>query len=68
MGNNIQRLNKNNVVITPLTKNDESVYWRSKTPEERLQALELNRSLVYGYGNNPPRIQKILQVIEKKQS
>jgi len=47
MGNNIQRLNKNNVVITSLTENDESAYWHSKTPEERLQALETNRTYLF---------------------
>lgn len=68
MKNNMQRLNKNNVVTTSLTENDESAYWHSKTPEERLQALETNRSLVYGYGNNPPRLQRFLEVVEQKRS
>ena len=28
---------------------DEKEYWLSKTPEERLEAVELMRQIIYGY-------------------
>jgi hypothetical protein len=28
---------------------EEIEYWRSKTPEERMEALELMRQIIYGY-------------------
>lgn len=29
-------------------------YWWSRSPEERLEAIEINRQIVYGYGATPP--------------
>ena len=46
-------------------KSDEDDYWRSKTPAERWEALELNRSIAYGYGTAPPRLQRILEVVKR---
>jgi hypothetical protein len=43
---------------------DERSYWWSKTPTERLDALELMRQMVYGYGQNLPRIQRVLEVAQ----
>lgn len=62
------RLDKSRFVKTSLTENDEVAYWHSKTPEERLEGLELNRELVYGYGDNPPRLQRLLEVVEQEWS
>ena len=38
-------------------------YWWSRTPVERMQALELVRQVAHGYGpGKPPRFQRILEV------
>ena len=66
MKKTINRLDKKNIVKTSLTENDEIAYWHSKTPEERLEGLEINRKLVYGYGNNPPRLQRFLEVAKQE--
>lgn len=62
------RLNKKVLLKTSLDDNEEDLYWQSKTPIERLKGLELNRSLVYGYGDNPPRLQRFLEVVEQERS
>lgn len=62
------RLNKKVLLKTSLDDNEEDLYWQSKTPIERLKGLELNRSLVYGYGDNPPRLQRFLEVLEQERS
>ncbi|RME50872.1 MAG: hypothetical protein D6796_02100 [Caldilineae bacterium] len=41
---------------------DEKAYWLSKTPYERLQALELMRQVVYGYTPASARLQRVLAV------
>ncbi len=41
---------------------DEKAYWLSKTPQERLQALELMRQIVYGYDPSSTRLQKVLTI------
>ncbi len=42
---------------------DEKAYWASRTPEERLQALEMMRQIDYGYDPATARLQRILEVI-----
>jgi len=43
---------------------DEKAYWRTKTPEERLEALELMRRIIYGYNPATVRLQRILEIAE----
>lgn len=43
---------------------DEKAYWLSKTPEERLHALELIRQTLYGYTLATARLQRVLEVAE----
>ncbi len=42
----------------------DKAYWLSKTPLERLAALEYMRQMVYGYDPDTARIQRILTVVE----
>ncbi|MFN0122768.1 MAG: hypothetical protein ACKV2V_19895 [Blastocatellia bacterium] len=45
---------------------DEKEFWLSKTPQERLAALELMRQIIYGYEYTaPPGLQRILTVAER---
>lgn len=41
---------------------EERRYWRSKTPHERLQAVEAMRQIVYGYNHATTRLQRVLEV------
>jgi hypothetical protein len=43
---------------------DEKVYWLSKTPRERLQAVELMRQVVYGYQPASDRLQRFFEVAQ----
>jgi len=43
---------------------DEKAYWLSKTPLERLEALEFLRQTFYGYDPVTDRVQRILEVVE----
>ena len=47
-------------------ESDEKGYWRSKTPEERLRALEQMRQMIYGYDPATARLQRILEIAELK--
>jgi hypothetical protein len=47
-------------------ESDEKSYWLSKTPEERLAALELMRQIVYGYEYaTAPRLQRVFAIAER---
>lgn len=44
---------------------DERAYWWSRTPQERLQAMELMRQLNHGSGYSSQRLQRVLTVAER---
>ncbi|MBN2182032.1 MAG: hypothetical protein JW715_08960 [Sedimentisphaerales bacterium] len=46
-------------------KSDEKAYWLSKTPAERLQAVELMRQIIYGYDPSTTRLQRVLEVTQR---
>jgi hypothetical protein len=47
-------------------ESDEKAYWLSKTPAERLAALELMRQIVYGYEHaTAPRLQRVLEIAQR---
>ena len=46
-------------------ESDEKSYWLSKTPYERLQAVELMRQIIYGYNPSAMRLQRVLEVAQR---
>lgn len=40
-------------------------YWLSRTPQERMQALEELRKITYGYGNGKPypKFEKVIEIL-----
>lgn len=49
-------------------ESDEKAYWQTKTPHERLEAVELMRQIKYGYDPATTRIQRVLKVAQLKQN
>jgi len=45
-------------------ESDEKEFWRSKTPLERLEAVELYRRIAFGYDPFTARLQRILEFAE----
>jgi len=43
-------------------ESDEKMYWLSKTPHERLLALEFLRQISYGYDPSTTRLQRVFTV------
>jgi hypothetical protein len=39
-------------------------YWLSKTPDERMAALEFMRQVAYGYDPATARLQRVFEVVE----
>ena len=42
----------------------DRAYWRSRTPDERLEALELCRQIAYGYDPNTRGLSRLFEVAE----
>jgi hypothetical protein len=53
-------------VASLFDESDEIAYWLSKTPYERLQAVELMRQVIYGYQPASGRFQRLFEVAELK--
>lgn len=56
------KLDRTHFSVATLTDADEKAYWLSKSPAERLEALELMRQMVYGYDPARTRLQRVLSV------
>lgn len=53
-------------VASLFDESNETAYWLSKTPYERLQAVELMRQVIYGYQPASSRFQRLFEVAELK--
>lgn len=47
-------------------KSGDRTYWHSRTPQERLRALELMRQKAYGYDPATARLQRVFEVVQLK--
>jgi hypothetical protein len=52
-------------VVSVFDKSDEKSYWLSKTPGERLKAVELMRQIIYGYNPSTKRLQRVFEVTQR---
>lgn len=67
--NNLSELILDKTVVSISSLSDESddkAYWLSKTPEERLQHIELLRQINYG-SKARARLQRVLEIAELKE-
>jgi hypothetical protein len=65
--NKFPRLDKTvfSVVTLEEADNDEVSFWLSKTPYERLDALETLRQIFYGYDTTTTRLQRLFEITER---
>ncbi len=54
------------IKVTTIEETDETEYWLSRPPLERLNAQELLRQIAYGYEPNSIRLQRVFEVVERK--
>jgi hypothetical protein len=47
-----------------LGESDEKAFWLSKTPLDRLEAVELLRQVAFGYDPTTTRLQRVLETAE----
>jgi hypothetical protein len=58
-------LDKRIVKVTSLNDSEEEKkYWTSKTPVERLEAIEINRRMIYGEDRVTSRLQRVFETSE----
>jgi hypothetical protein len=52
-------------VTSLFDRSDDKEYWLSKTPEERLEAVEIMRRIVYG-DEAAKRLQRVLEIAQRQ--
>jgi len=63
------RLDKSALTVTSLSdESEEKEYWRHTFPEERWQAIEQMRQIIYGYDPFTSRLQRVFTVTPLSQS
>jgi hypothetical protein len=63
---NYLNIDKTTMVISSLDDpTDEIAYWSTKSPIERLAAIELMRQIIYGYDPASTRLQRVLTITER---
>jgi hypothetical protein len=63
------RLDKSSFTVTSLTDDsEEKEYWSNRSPEERLQAIEQMRQIIYGYDPVTSRLQRVFTIAQLSQS
>jgi hypothetical protein len=61
-------LNKSALTVTSLSDEaEEREYWSQKSPEERWQAIEQMRQIIYGYDPFTSRLQRVLTLAQLSQ-
>jgi len=61
----VSKLDKTVFLVASLQdESDERSYWLSRSPDERLQALESMRQSIYGYDPDTTRLQRVLTITE----
>lgn len=61
------RMNRQALEVGTLDdQGNELAYWLTRTPAERLEALELLRQIHYGYDPLTARLTRVLEIVELK--
>jgi len=64
--NKLPSLNKKIVNVTSIDDiEEEKRYWMSKSPLERIEAIEINRRMVYGQDRVTSRLQRFFEIAER---
>jgi hypothetical protein len=63
-----EKVNRKAFSVTDLAQadSDDIAYWKSRTPAERMEALVTIRRVLYGEAAVTGRLQRVLEIVERK--
>ena len=61
------KVDRNTLKIADLHRQSDDRYWQARTPVQRLRAVQLNREVAFGRIRSSQRLQRILEVAERRQ-
>ena len=69
MDNGIPRMDKTRLKVSSLNDiREEKQYWLSQKQVDRLNAIEINRRMVYGTNRTSSRLQRLLEIADLQRS
>jgi len=67
MNKDFLKLDKKSFSVVSLRESDnDTEYWLSRTPEERIIAVEFLRQLIFNYDPSTERLQRVFETAEFK--
>ena len=58
------KLDRSAFEVCALDDADDREYWLARSPQERMEALELMRQIIYGYDPATTRLQRVLEIVD----
>lgn len=63
---NTPKMDKSKLIVTDLKdSSEERKYWHTRSPQERLANLELNRQIIYGYDPFTTRLHRVFEITQR---
>lgn len=59
------RIRRDILTISNLHDSDEKDYWKSASPTERLEAVQIQRENAYGKDKTAARLQRVLEIFKR---
>ena len=59
------KVDRKTLSVASLHDSNDDAYWQTRTPEERLRAIQINRQAAYGKPNATGRLQRVLEVVKR---
>ena len=62
------KMDKSVLTVGTFDDDDTRAYWAKRTPQERLEALELMRMIAFGYDTVNDRVERVLEIVDLEDS
>ena len=59
------KIDRNVITVSNIHERSNDAYWHSKTPDERLSAIQTDRQAAYGESEASARLQRVLEVSQR---
>jgi hypothetical protein len=59
------KVDRNTLTISTFDSKSDDEYWWSRTPAERIAAIQINRQAAYGESRASARLQRVLEVAQR---
>jgi hypothetical protein len=59
------KVDRTRLSVVKLTDSGDAAWWATRSPQERLEAVEIHRQAAYGLSATSQRLQRVLEVVKR---